>query len=663
MMKSERKQENVSPRAACSLATKTAAILLLIITLFLALASGVGIVFSAVYGIYEGTTQEQLREKLTTDYLDSVMYDFLANPYEEMSEWAKAQSGLYYRIDDESGSTLAGNYTGEAELSHVEWKTAVTDSDDASRVRVLTLHLWASSAVMHGRYLGLYKYLTVLSNYRLMNIAVCLVSLAVSVFLFVFLLNAAGRHPDEDNVREGAAERIPFDLFSFLAVLAEAAMLFAMLKFFPISGENSFSVSVLYAVILYIPTALLFIGYMMSTAVRIKTGNILRHTLIGMLVHAVRQMFALLFRAVHAVLRATPTVKRSILLLLALLLLNFSVGYALIVGNCFFIFLWLVLIEMAVFGIFALRYQSGWHRLQDGASHLAKGEFNYRVDSSGLPDACRIPAETLNHIGQGLSEAVEERMKNERFRTELITNVSHDIKTPLTSVINYVDLIRQRSSDDEVLLSYIDVLDKQSARLKKLIDDLLEASKASSRVLNVTLTPCEVGILLEQVKGEYAERLAARNLNLVVQTPESPLTILADEKHLGRIFDNLMSNILKYSQAGTRVYLESHEEMISGDNGKVKPAAVITFRNISAEPLNMPAEELMERFVRGDISRHSEGSGLGLAIVRSLTELQGGSLQLFVDGDLFKACLSFPLYSAEEANPIVSSTHSSSQSC
>ena len=466
MMKSERKQENASSRAACSLAAKTAAVLLLSITLFLALASGVGIVFSAVYGIYEGTTQERLREKLTTDYLDSVMYDFLANPYEKMSECAEAQSGLYYRIDDESGSTLAGNYTGEAGLSHVEWKTAVTDSDDASGVRVLTLHLWASSAVMHGRYLGLYKYLAVLSSYRLMNAAVCLISLAASVFLFVFLLNAAGRHPDEDNVREGAAERLPFDLFSVLTVLAEAAMLFAMLKFFPISGENSFSVSVLYAVILYIPTVLLFIGYMMSTAVRIKTGNILRHTLIGMLVRAVRKMFALLFRAVHAVLRTIPTVKRSILLLLALLLLNLSVGYALIVGNCFFIFLWLVLIEMAVFGIFALRYQSGLHRLQDGASHLEKGEFNYQVDSSGLPDACRIPAETLNHIGQGLSEAVEERMKSERFRTELITNVSHDIKTPLTSVINYVNLIRQRSSDDEVLLSYIDVLDRQSATEK-----------------------------------------------------------------------------------------------------------------------------------------------------------------------------------------------------
>ena len=208
------------------------------------------------------------------------------------------------------------------------------------------------------------------------------------------------------------------------------------------------------------------IRHLREKAVRIKTGNILRHTLIGMLVRAVRKMFALLFRAVHAVLRTIPTVKRSILLLLALLLLNLSVGYALIVGNCFFIFLWLVLIEMAVFGIFALRYQSGLHRLQDGASHLEKGEFNYRVDSSGLPDACRIPAETLNHIGQGLSEAVEERMKSERFRTELITNVSHDIKTPLTSVINYVNLIRQRSSDDEVLLSYIDVLDRQSATEK-----------------------------------------------------------------------------------------------------------------------------------------------------------------------------------------------------
>ena len=241
-------------------------------------------------------------------------------------------------------------------------------------------------------------------------------------------------------------------------------------------------------------------------------------------------------------------------------------------------------------------------------------------------------AESLNNINEGLSVAINEKMKSERFKTELITNVSHDIKTPLTSIINYVDLIKKEKPENENIKEFIDVLDRQSSRLKKLIEDLMEASKASTGNLAVNLSVCEAGVLLSQTVGEFDERLNAAGLTPVVGIPEAPVKIMADGRHLWRVFDNLMNNICKYSQNGTRVYLD-----VSEKDGKAK----ITFRNISKYELNITGEELTERFVRGDKSRNTEGSGLGLSIARSLTELQGGELKIDIDGDLFKVTLTF----------------------
>jgi signal transduction histidine kinase len=229
---------------------------------------------------------------------------------------------------------------------------------------------------------------------------------------------------------------------------------------------------------------------------------------------------------------------------------------------------------------------------------------------------------------------VNEKMRSERFKTELITNVSHDIKTPLTSIINYVDLIKKEEIGNETARQYIEVLDRQSGRLKKLVEDLVEASKASSGSLSVELVPCDVTVLLTQTLGEFEDKLNKRGLTPVVNTPEQPLRILADGRHLWRIFDNLMGNICKYALYGTRVYID-----VKNEQGR----AVITFRNISENQLNVSADELMERFVRGDKSRNTEGSGLGLSIAKSLAELQGGVMELNVDGDLVKASVIFDI--------------------
>ena len=245
----------------------------------------------------------------------------------------------------------------------------------------------------------------------------------------------------------------------------------------------------------------------------------------------------------------------------------------------------------------------------------------------------RSHGENLNSIAVGMNRAVDERMRSERFKTELITNVSHDIKTPLTSIINYADLIAREPTDNEKIHEYCEVLTRQSERLKKLIEDLVEASKASTGNVEAQLAPCQISVLLTQAAGEYEKRLAAAELTLVTQQMDENVRIMADGRLLWRVLDNIMNNACKYAQPGTRVYLT-----LAREGGE----AVISLKNISREALGIPAEELLERFVRGDSSRTTEGSGLGLSIAQSLTELQGGRLELSIDGDLFTVTLRFP---------------------
>lgn len=271
--------------------------------------------------------------------------------------------------------------------------------------------------------------------------------------------------------------------------------------------------------------------------------------------------------------------------------------------------------------------------LRAGGDQLAAGNLDYQVPTNRLYGEFRKHGENLNNLRGGIQHAVEEQMKSERMKTELITNVSHDIKTPLTSIVSYVDLLKKEPMPTDQAKEYLDVLDRQAARLKKLIEDLVEASKASTGSLTVNFQPTDVNVLLSQSAGEYQEKLAARDLTLILTPAEEAPMISADGQLLWRVFENLLSNALKYAMPGTRVYLSCET---------TDQAVVIAFRNISASPLNISAEELMDRFVRGDAARSTEGSGLGLAIARDLTQLQRGTFALTIDGDLFKATLTFP---------------------
>ena len=452
---------------------------------------------------------------------------------------------------------------------------------------------------------------------------------------FVFLLCAAGHHPGVEGVRPGWGTKIPLDL------LTAAVSLVLFLGIQMVVEANFGGIGVVLVVVLG-PAILagVFTGWCMSLALRIKLGGWWRNTVIYVALRWAWKVLKKLGgglraagRGLAGLLGGVPLVGKTVLIFLGLCVLE---GLGILVSLGFFwswgvlAFLWVL--EKLLLFLAVLAVALMCRKLLLGGRALAAGDLAYQVDTSRMVLDFKSHGEDLNHIAQGMAAAVDQRMRSERMKTELITNVSHDIKTPLTSIINYADLIGKEPRDSEKIPEYAAVLTRQSERLKRLIEDLVEASKASTGNLEVDLAPCQPGVLLTQAAGEYEQRLKDAGLDLVTRQPETPVTILADGRRLWRVFDNLMNNICKYAQRGTRVYLTLEER-----DGQ----AVISFKNTSRAPLDIPAEELLERFVRGDAARGGEGNGLGLSIARSLTELQKGTLDLTVDGDLFKVVLRF----------------------
>lgn len=269
-------------------------------------------------------------------------------------------------------------------------------------------------------------------------------------------------------------------------------------------------------------------------------------------------------------------------------------------------------------------------QLYEMTGAIAKGDLNQKIDVSlGVLEPI---AENLNNIQKGFKMAVQEEMKSQRMRTELITNVSHDLKTPLTSIISYVDLLKKEDIKDETQRGYIDILDQKSQRLKVLIEDLFEASKANSGAIELSLEELDIVALLRQTLGEFEEKTEEKGLDIRLTSDQERIKCYLDGRRTYRIFENIMTNIVKYAMEGSRVYidLETQEDRVS-----------LVFKNIASYEMNFDAAEITERFMRGDKARHTEGSGLGLAIAKSLTELQSGEFEIVVDGDLFKTLITF----------------------
>lgn len=287
----------------------------------------------------------------------------------------------------------------------------------------------------------------------------------------------------------------------------------------------------------------------------------------------------------------------------------------------------------AVVGFFLLREAVARQTILNGIKEISNGDLEYKIDTSNLSGSNEILADAINNIGEGLHSAVDASVRNERLKTDLITNVSHDIKTPLTSIINYVDLIKRENIENDKIRGYIEVLDNKSQRLKNLTEDLVEASKISSGNIKLEMTNINFIELVNQTEGEFSEKLENKNLQMIRKLPEEPIFILADGRRMWRVIENLYNNVAKYAMRNTRVYVD-----VKADEKKV----IFSIKNISENPLNIEAEELTERFIRGDVSRSTEGSGLGLSIAKNLTTLQKGDFEIYLDGDLFRVTIIFP---------------------
>lgn len=470
----------------------------------------------------------------------------------------------------------------------------------------------------------------------------CLGLLLVTALLYVYLLCAAGRRPGAEGVQPGRLHRVPTDVL-YVCAAGLAALLLALASLLAFGGTLVYaSVSAFVPLLLVFAVcgtgeALLLVGVSMSTAVRVKTRTWLSSMLVYRALRCLLRGARSAWSGVSAVLHGLPLVWKLLLACGGYVLLS-----VVLINEAFYssdLYLLLYLLLSAAGALLLCRYAVGFDRLRRGAQKLAGGELACRVETKGMPRGVRALAEDLGRVSEGAQRALEARMKSERMKTDLITNVSHDLKTPLTSIVNYVELLKKEELHNETAAGYVAVLDRQAQRLKKLTEDVVEASKASSGAINVRLAQLDAAELIRQCAAEYGERFAAAQLTPVLRLPDGPLLVRADGRLLWRVFDNLLGNAVKYAMPGTRVYFDAEAQ---------HNEALLSVRNISREPLEKSGDELMERFVRGDASRRAEGSGLGLSIAGSLMALQGGTLAVLPDGDLFRADVRLPLASAKE---------------
>ena len=441
--------------------------------------------------------------------------------------------------------------------------------------------------------------------------------LLLTLFCFCFSMASAGHWAGREGIHLTWLDKIPVDVW-LLTLLCAFFIGWDTLFYYDVERQILF-------VSLMVPLTLLFLCVF---AAQCKAGTVLRGTLIAWVLRLAWRIVRAVGRGLRRMAAGLPLMWKTALVTVGLFFLEMLLvlaGYGSVDG----IFMVMKLVELLAILYIALNLRI----LQKGGEKLAEGDLSQSIDTRPLIGDFKRYGQRMNDLRTGMERAVQEQTKAERMKTELITNVSHDIKTPLTSIVNYVDLLQKVDVQPETAREYIAVLDRQSRRLKKLTEDLVEASKASSGALPVELQPTDVAVLFDQIVGEYQERLADCRLTLVARPPEKSVFVRADGKLLSRVMDNLVSNICKYALEDTRVYV-----VASSDDETV----TISFKNVSRAELNISPDELMERFVRGDASRHTEGSGLGLSIAGSLVRLMNGTFALSIDGDLFRADITLP---------------------
>lgn len=448
--------------------------------------------------------------------------------------------------------------------------------------------------------------------------------LIITIILGIYLISSCGHKKGEEGISLDWFDKIPLEIYGFV-------MLFILfLEGWLIIGAGSLINTNIgdciyftsMATYLFLLTGIWAVGSMIK---RIKSHTFFKNSIIYRIVAWIKRSFLKMYETF--IYDANITFKVAMLfggflLISGILVLSFGGGIGVLLLIGFWIWTYTTILKVI----------KQFNKIKEALKSIYEGKTDIKLQEDELKGLLKELAIYINDIAGGFSNAIEESLKSERLKTELITNVSHDIKTPLTSIINYVDLLKQENIEDEKAKEYIEILDNKSQRLKKLIEDLVEASKASSGNIKLQKEKLDVKELIKQVTGEFSDKFKKKDLEIVLGMPEEEISIVADSRYLYRVIENLYSNVAKYALEGSRVYVDVMNSNMH---------TIIAIKNISKEQLNISVEELMQRFVRGDQSRNTEGSGLGLSIAQSLTELQGGNFSIFLDGDLFKVVIEF----------------------
>lgn len=454
-------------------------------------------------------------------------------------------------------------------------------------------------------------------------------AIAAIVFFIIAIIQAGRRDETKNRYASAFARNIPIEILLAVDIVSwiiYAVVAAGLVNVFTYTGAGWYSGRILSSPMVVMAICIegfmaLLLWQVLTLVCKGKSGNMRTNSLI--------QRFG------NTIVNACKTVYRNrkvtgkLAICFVLFLVISIIGTALAswgIGIFILIILW------AITFVILMQKCMQRQRVKDGIHEISGGNLDYQINEANLSGDDLDMAKDLNNVREGMQNAIQEQMKSERLKTDLITNVSHDIKTPLTSIINYVDILKKENIQDEKIRGYIDILDRKSQRLKHLTEDLVEASKISSGNIKLDIQEINLKQLLKQTNGEFEEKFARKNLTLVCTLPENQMLIRADGRRMWRVIENLYNNAAKYAMPNTRVYVDGEFK-----NGKV----IVAIKNISEYPLNISADELMERFVRGDVSRNTEGSGLGLEIARNLTIMQKGTFEIYLDGDLFKVILTF----------------------
>ncbi len=572
--------------------------------------------------------------------------DQLADYHMKLDSLIKTK-GIYYTVVRNGTVTLTNNYNNDV-TDFFNSLPVNFQFKQPSENKNLDLYFYTDSIPSDTTvFLGLSqeRYNAELSSYNrnvhegLSGIRFVVIGIAAFLIALSYIIYAAGRSRRKDELLLIPIDDIYLDVA--LAVLAGIVVLciapvFEYGRYIIYKNSSYYNINlltVLLGVTISIGT-LAGIVFVTMFVRRFKRHEVIKSTLIYKTsIWIKNNFFTKLLKKFLSVYDNSPAALRLILIL-GIYAVATLVGVALLFTNSFGILLGLALeVGINVTAVyFLLKAFKSVKIITEGARRIRSGEQSTNIPPQRIPEFKEL-SETIDSIADGLKHAVSSQVKAERMKAELITNVSHDLKTPLTSIITYVDLLKSEGLSSKNSQKYLDIIDSKSQRLKTLTEDLFEAAKASSG--SITVNPEEINIvsLINQGLGELSDKIQTSGLNFRTNFASDKLLVIADGKLLWRVIENLISNVFKYAMPNSRVYVETAD---------VNDNIVVSIKNISAYELNIPADELMERFKRGDSSRNSEGSGLGLSIARSLTEIQGGSFSINIDGDLFKAIVVIP---------------------